>query len=420
MKIALVSVGTRGDIEPFLFAAEILSERGHQCLCIFPKQLCHLAAEMNLEFAELSPDFLDLVDGEEARQIMAGKISGLKRVQLLWRMYRSTKGLNQKLLDQQKRELDRFQPDRVIFNGKSSYPFAWSAMHNNQGLLLSPVPCLIHASGDYPHIGFPWNLGKTGNRWTYKLANFALKQTFKGIFASLIKAGEIKSSEILPAILNAPATFAVSPNVFPRPAEFPAHVHVSGQFERSKTSDWNAPQSLQEFLDKHPDFLFLTFGSMRGPEPEQLSKDLVDILNKLEIPAIINIAEGGLVEIDASDSIYFVNRIPYDWILPKARAIIHHGGAGTTHAAMRAGVPTMIVPHIIDQFFWNQLNSDLGLGPKGPAVSKIRLKSLEKRTQALWNGEEYRAKCRRIADAMATEDLLDDFTSLLEGERLKK
>ena len=104
-------------------------------------------------------------------------------------------------------------------------------------------------------------------------------------------------------------------------------------------------------------------------------------------PAIINTADGGLIKPDKfnSELIYFVSQIPYNWIFPKMYAVIHHGGAGTTHLAIKYGCAAMIIPHIVDQFVWDKMISDLGVGPKGIKINRINSKKPRPKDGALFS-----------------------------------
>lgn len=96
---------------------------------------------------------------------------------------------------------------------------------------------------------------------------------------------------------------------------------------------------------------------MINNDPTEKTKIILNILQRNGIPAIINTASGGLVEPENYDKeqFYFVNRIPYDWVFPKLYAVIHHGGSGTTHTAIKYGCASLIIPHIIDQYVWNKI-----------------------------------------------------------------
>ena len=150
----------------------------------------------------------------------------------------------------------------------------------------------------------------------------------------------------------------------------------------------------------------VTFGSMTNPAPEVKTRVLIDILERNKIPAIINTASGGLAEPEEYDHdlLYFVSDISYDWLFPKLYGVIHHGGSGTTHLALKYGCATMIVPHIIDQFVWNRIIHRLGAGPKGPRINKFTQNKLEPKILELVNKDNYKKKAELFAQKMARED----------------
>ena len=163
-------------------------------------------------------------------------------------------------------------------------------------------------------------------------------------------------------------------------------------------------------MEKHNQILFITFGSMTNPEPEEKTKIILEILERNKIPALINTASGGLTEPDNFDTelIHFVSRIPYDWIFPKIYGIIHHGGSGTTHMALKYGCATMIIPHIIDQFVWNKIIYNMGAGPEGIKIDKMTTKTLEPKILELVNNSSFKKKAEQVASQIEKEDFREE------------
>ena len=130
------------------------------------------------------------------------------------------------------------------------------------------------------------------------------------------------------------------------------------------------------------------------------------ILEKHNIPAIINTASGGLIKPLKYNTklFHFVKQVPYDWIFPKIYAVIHHGGSGTTHAAIKHGCATMIIPHMIDQYAWNDIVNDLDIGPVGIAISKIKSKNLEPKILDLFLNQSYKIKAHNISKKIEEEN----------------
>jgi len=115
-----------------------------------------------------------------------------------------------------------------------------------------------------------------------------------------------------------------------------------------------------------------------------------------------------MTEAPNSELVYFVSQIPYEWIFPKMYAVIHHGGSGTTHLGIKYGCATMIIPHIVDQFVWDRMISDLGVGPKGIKISKINVENLEPKIMELLNNRCFKEKSEEIGNQMKKEDFKDE------------
>ena len=149
---------------------------------------------------------------------------------------------------------------------------------------------------------------------------------------------------------------------------------------------------------------------MPNPEPKLKTKIFLEILERNKIPAIINTASGGLIKPSSfnSEFIHFVSQIPYDWIFPKMYAVMHHGGSGTTHLALKYGCATLIIPHFIDQFIWDEIISDLGLGPRGIKISRISSKNLEPKVLELLSNKSFKVKSEGIGSQMTKEDFEEE------------
>jgi UDP:flavonoid glycosyltransferase YjiC (YdhE family) len=157
---------------------------------------------------------------------------------------------------------------------------------------------------------------------------------------------------------------------------------------------------------------------MINPEPKEKTKIIIEILERNNIPAIINTASGGLVKPDKYNSglIYFVTQIPYDWIFPRIYGVLHHGGSGTTHLALRHGCATMILPHIIDQFVWNKIIYKMGAGPRGIKIGKITVKNLETKILELVNKNSFKKIAEQVANQMEKENFREEIYNFIIKE----
>ncbi|MFY0599958.1 MAG: glycosyltransferase family 1 protein [Cyclobacteriaceae bacterium] len=417
LKIILISVGTRGDMEPFLALAEYLKRRGHEVVVAFPEQFRGLAEDSATNFYSLGSEFMELMEGEDGKMIMGGKATIFQKFLALIRLYKRGVKVNSDMVLRQKELLDQEEPDRVIFHAKSSYPLIWEILNPGKTIMVSPIPCVIHPVKTYPHVGFNLNLGSTINRLTYKLANYGLLQNVMSSTKEIRKVIGVNRKQLSKSLLEIKMVYAVSSLLFQRQVNWPANVKLLGYHERDKKANWEADPLLSPFIEKYPKVLFVTFGSMSNPDPSSKTRVLLDILEKHEIPCIVNTAASGLERPDeyACDHIHFVEQIPYDWIFPKVHAVIHHGGSGTTHMALKYGCPSLIIPHIIDQFFWNRIVNDLGVGPKGMSITKINSQNLEPLILDVFQNEKYKKRALELASQMKEEDHREELFDFIES-----
>ena len=413
MKFLLIAIGTRGDVEPFLAIAEILSAKKHNVTCCFPEQFKGLAEDGNFNFRGLNPAFLKMLESKEGKIAMGGKAGIFAKIRAYLSLYKKSTEINKIICREQKEIIESINPDKIIFHIKAGYPIIHEVLHPGSTVLVSPIPYVVHTVKEHAHIGFK-NMGSFFNILTYTLANFGLiKNTqswCKGLYNS-----KTSSKAILSALKNIPTFYTISPFLFEQPTYWPSHIKVVGHHERNKTLHWKPDSTLLNFLEKNNNILFVTFGSMVNEAPEKITRLIATVITKLNVPAIINTADGGLIRVKNinNESIHFVSNIPYDWLLPHVHSMVHHGGSGTTQMAIKYGCASLIIPHIIDQFLWNELNNSKGLGPKGVAISKLNEHNFEKLLTDLIQTPSYKQEARLASKKLIEENLNDTLYSTL-------
>jgi sterol 3beta-glucosyltransferase len=419
MKIILISIGTRGDMEPFLAIGEILNEKGHQVICAFPEQFKDLVEDSNMEFFSLGTRFIELLESDDGKAAMGGSGSQLKKILAYIKLAGKQTEVNKELVDKQYELIESEIPDRIVYNGKVVYAIIWELNNRGKTILVSPLP-YMHYVKNHAHVAFNSNFGPFLNKLTYLLANFGLVTTVMIAKKWLKLSRKITRKQIRYVLLSNKAIYTISPSLFSRPDYWNENLKVLGYQKKKKVTNWQPDNDLNYFLEKHKNnrILLITFGSMTNPEPEEKTKIIVEILERNKIPTIINTASGGLVKLEKFDSdlIHFVSQIPYDWIFPKMYGVIHHGGSGTTHLALKHGCATMIIPHIIDQFVWNKIIHNIGVGPKGIKIGKISSKNLEPKILKLVNNNSFRKKAEQLASQMKKENFREEiYKSIIEN-----
>lgn len=414
MKYLLLAIGTRGDVEPFLVVGERLLKKGHEVTAVFPIQFASLAQESRLQFIGLDKAFIEMVDGPIGKRVLGGEGNMLERIKSFYQLWKLSINVNKRLFKQQHDIIETIKPDYIIHSLKATVPLAWGLKNKGKSILLSPIPCMVHPIEGKSSIGFRGkDLGPFLNNLSYKFLGYASIKNLRGYLKKILNE-QSSQSELTNVYKGEQAIFTVSPHLI-NISGLPKQAKYIGYQERDKKQHWAPDSNLEAFVENHPNFLFLTFGSMSNPDPKRKTQAFIEALQKLKIPAIINTASGGLMELgNTPHSILFTKSIPYDWVLPRATAIIHHGGAGTTHLGVKYGCPSLIIPHIIDQYFWNNTLFQLGIGPKGIPVRKINIQRILPLINDLWSNKTYRKNAERIAKQIQKEDFELELLELLE------
>jgi sterol 3beta-glucosyltransferase len=404
MRILLISLGTQGDIEPFLSQAALLEAEGHEIHCLFPEQFRTLVIELGYGFSGFDARFLELLTSDFGKAFLGGEGRFLEKGRNFFKLIKASFNLQANLINQQKQVLFQVNPNRVFFHPKAVYCLLAALNEPKRFIQLSPVPCILHAHQEFPHLGLskfkPFNT--KWNLWSYKLISslkYLVIWKYLKPYTSDFSETSITKKSLAEFERNGMIIwYQISPTLFSKPAYWPENALVTGYIARNQKQDYVTDPELVAWLQKNPKAILLTFGSMVNHQPEQISEMILNTLEKHQIPTIVNLSWGGLVRTKtSSDLFFFVEKIPYDWILPKLYGIIHHGGSGTTHSAAKSGAVQLLCPHIMDQYFWNRLVANLGLGPFGIPISKLKQKSFEKVVLEFWTKQEFKTKATEIA-----------------------
>lgn len=197
----------------------------------------------------------------------------------------------------------------------------------------------------------------------------------------------------------------LSPNIsHPNPLWEPRH-HMTGYWFAPSPVKWNPPADLLAFLESGEPPVVICLGAMAlsGDDALNAAQITISAVQQAGVRAIIQGWDGPMKTLDVPANIYHADSIPHNWLLERACAIVHHGGFGTTAAGFRAGIPALVIPHIIDQFIWGQKVAELGVGPKPiPRAKLTRDKLAQSIIQALTD-VEMRARAAEVGANIRNE-----------------
>lgn len=209
-----------------------------------------------------------------------------------------------------------------------------------------------------------------------------------------------------------PFLYNFSPSVVTPPLDFSDWIKVTGYWFLDEGDDWSPPADLAAFIKKARDddlpLVYIGFGSVTVSDSRQLTKQIIDAVLKADIRCILSKGwsdrfdkNKDMPEPEVPDCIFKIDAAPHDWLFKQVDAVVHHGGAGTTGASLRAGRPTIIKPFFGDQFFFAQRVEDLGVGIHLKKVTANQL------GRALWlatHDKRMKDKAKQLGEQIRNED----------------
>lgn len=209
------------------------------------------------------------------------------------------------------------------------------------------------------------------------------------------------------AMLDAtPSLLLVSPAVLPQPADWQPQHHISG-YVFADESEWEAPQDLRAFLAAGEKPVYIGFGSMRERKPEEATRLLLEAVKRTGKRAILLSGWAGIGASDLPENVFLLKYAPHSWLFPRVAAVVHHGGAGTTAAGLRAGVPSVIVPIMSDQPFWAQRVYELGAGTRPIPRAKLTAVNLAAAITEATTSQAMQEKAAELGAKIALENGLE-------------
>jgi sterol 3beta-glucosyltransferase len=256
----------------------------------------------------------------------------------------------------------------------------------------------------------PFELPAALNRRSYA-ANSGGKAPFMGMInefrreeLGLPPRGRFASEERLPDGRSIPILHAYSPAVVPIPPDWPPHVTATGYWFIDADPAWQPQGDLAAFLDAGPPPVYIGFGSMVTRDPAAKTALAVEALRLSGQRGVIAAGWAGLRTAKLPDTIHLLGQAPHDWLFPRMSAVVHHGGAGTTAAGLRAGRPTVIAPFFGDQPFWGRRVQALGVGPAPLPQKRLTAEALAAAIRAVVSDDGTRTRAAALGERIRAED----------------
>lgn len=401
MRIAILSAGSRGDTQPYVALGVALQQAGHTVTLAASEGFEPFVTGQGLTYSPVTGNFQAILAGQ------AGNIGGKGSANPLW-MAPMLRRMIGPIMAQMGRDLLAASQDAEVVI--SALPLLGGDVAEALGAIYFPASLFpFIRTRAFGHPFLPPNLPGLLNGPSFTLAGQLAWQMFRPVINRFRR-----DSLDLPPIgargpfqaeqaAGHPTLYAFSPHVIPPPVDWPAHVHVTGYWWLD-TPDWTPPADLLAFLAAGPAPVFIGFGSMPDADPAATTRLILDALERTRQRAILHTGWGGIGALDLPDSVYRIDFAPYEWLFPRMAAVIHHGGAGTTGLALRAGVPSQVVAFIGDQAWWGTRVQRLGAGLAQLRRQKLTVDRLATAIQTLTRDETIRARAAELGAQIQAED----------------
>ncbi|KAI1337885.1 hypothetical protein F5Y15DRAFT_147119 [Xylariaceae sp. FL0016] len=202
--------------------------------------------------------------------------------------------------------------------------------------------------------------------------------------------------------LRVPFTYLWSPALVPKPQDWGPEIDVAGFVFLDLASSFQPPQDLVEFLDAGEPPIYIGFGSIVVDDADRFTQLIFEAVRQAGVRALVSKGWGGLGQDNVPENVFMLENTPHDWLFPKVRACVIHGGAGTTAIALRCGKPTMIVPFFGDQHFWGPMVSKAGAGPEPVPYKQLSVENLAEGIKYCLTDEALKA-AQEIAQSIDAE-----------------
>ncbi|MEO9528324.1 glycosyltransferase [Roseibium sp.] len=405
-KILIASLGTRGDVQPYVALARALTAQGAEVTLVTGEGFDDMIEAAGARSRPVPINYQTLLQSPEVQAALftfKGKI----------RAARQNIDLQKEISRQLWQTGLEERPDLILFNLKASVMTLVGRRLNVPALptALQPVTA---PTGDFPIplFGLP-DLGRGLNRWSYRAGRFLMEAGLSPLLKPV--RAEADAECAMPGNLvdghmpdgNVPLSLqAFSRALVPTPADWPPHAWACGYWLSDPDAGYRPPPELAGFLEAGSAPVYLGFGSMPSRHPEKLTATVLEALRTSGRRAILATGWGGLspmdLPADLAGRVFLLENAPHSWLFPRCAAIVHHGGAGTTHEAIRWGKPSLVCPVFADQPFWGKQVHKIGAGPKPIRQSTLSPETLRQALVDL-DSPAFGAGAERAAAIMAGE-----------------
>ena len=419
MRIVALAFGTHGDVRPVVALGRALQARGAEVCLVTGTDHVAFVERMGLEAAPADVDFRELLSSPDGFNVVeSGNGTSFKTLN------RTMKRLLDPVTPLMMRAAHRAAVGAdAIMSGFTSDLFAVSIAERlgipHISAQLSPAPIATGNGAAMVVAPFP-NRQNAVNRMFHKAVIEPFNWRLGGDAVNAARTAEYglppqRRADYQRRLEQALVLQGISRHVVPHSTDWPDNVHTTGYwFLDEEDEGWTPPRPLLDFLAAGEPPIFIGFGSMTASDARSETRLLVSAVEASGQRAILQSGWAGFGEGHTSDRVHVIPAAPHRLLFPHVAGVVHHGGAGTTAAGLRAGLPTLIIPHFADQPYWGARVAALGVGPKPLKWSKLTAAKLAGELRRIGTDGTMRERARDLGRRIRAEDGLGTAAGLVE------
>jgi sterol 3beta-glucosyltransferase len=394
MRISIITVGSRGDVQPFAAFGSGLQRAGHEVRICTHADFRELVTGQGLEFAPLAEGALSRgAETEEGRRWAEEQSRWMPTWVGLIRDARSVAHERMREAAAGCRDAD------VIVATNLTQVLGWQLARERE------VP-LVRALLNAPSYWMSRRTNRPAATALRQGAWLAARPWLNRVRREALGLGPLPLGEPIGELDRERqlVLYPFSPSVFPKPAGWGDWTEVTGYWFLDARVDHEPPDDLRAFVEAGPPPVCMGFATQLDPDPVATTRMMVEALRGAGRRGVLLRRPEALEGVELRDDVYALERVPHDWLFPRCQAVVHHAGAGTTATVLRTGVPSVTVPHNADQFTWARRMTELRVSPPPIPRRKLSRESLETALIGATTSDVLRERAQALAARILEED----------------
>jgi UDP:flavonoid glycosyltransferase YjiC (YdhE family) len=415
MSITIVAYGTQGDVQPLVALGKGLAAAGHHVRMIASSNFRPFVERHGLEAIASSVDVHAMMSSDDGKLWSERGTKPFEQMRIMRRLLEHTAPA------MMREAWDACQGTEAVISTATGEPFATSIAERlaipHLTALLAPAFAPTRSGAATWMPVFP----ERSSLLNYLSGKLLTEGAFYRLSADMINAFRVETLGLSRQSVfrfaaesrRRPAVLGYSAHVIPHPPDWPETFHTTGYWF-IEDEPWEPPSELVSFLDAGERPVCVGFGSMTGRDKAALTQLVYDAVARTGRRAILLSGWGGIGDAATPPGILRIEAAPHAWLYPRMAAVVHHGGAGTTAAALRAGVPMVVVPHLGDQPYWGQRMRSLGVAPKPVPRPKLTAERLAEAIDTAASDSAMRKRAAELGTAIRAEDGIGEAIRVVE------